>query len=143
MKQVSRRTFVKLSALSFGVLGLVKQGGLFVADALAAAPDAGIKVLKYVHEITADKLPGPAKRNLKQVQKFFEKKTDIAKALKVDATTVLPQCKYCKFYEEPNKEGYGKCKQAAKKPGELVYKNGWCSMFNLEKNLDKLKAKMA
>ncbi len=142
MKQVNRRTFVKLSAFSLGVLGLMKQGGLLVADALAAAPDAGIKILKYVHEITADKLPKAAKRHVKQVQKYFGKKADIAKALNVDAKTVLPQCKYCKFYLEPNKEGYGKCKQAAKKPGQLVYKNGWCSMFNVEKKLDKLKAKM-
>lgn len=142
MKQLTRRSFVKLCATALGVLGLIKQGGLFVSEAIAAAPDATIKALKYVHAITAQNLPKPANRNLKQVQKFFAGKADFAKALGVDATTVLPQCKYCQFYLEPNKEGYGKCKQVAKKPGELVYKDGWCSMFNVEKKLENLKKKM-
>jgi len=123
-----------------GALISVKEGGFFIADAFAKTLDAGIKKMKYVHELKAP-LKGPAKNHKKLLDKLFAKNPTIVK----DPAAELPQCKYCKFWEEP-KDGWGACRYVAKKgnaKGQKAYKNGWCQMFKPESKIDKLKKQIA
>jgi hypothetical protein len=136
--KVNRRSFFKtISIGSLGVYTALKSGGLFVADAMAKTLDAGIKKMKYVHELKAP-LKGQQKKHQKQLHKVLKANPGLV----ADVDSALPVCKYCKFWEEP-KDGYGWCRYVAKKnnkKGQKAYKEAWCQMYKTEnKKIDKLK----
>lgn len=119
MKTTNRRTFLRVAALSFLTVPLLKSHNLFAAVACPQGQPTDAKVLK--------KLLDPAGKKAKSL-KFVVNAADAKdhKKYKVGST-----CGNCKFYKAKKEvENYSTCAMAGNK---YVPTCGWCKTYKIDK----------
>ncbi len=132
MKKIcSRRMFFKAGIATLAAVTSLKKMPGLIGNVLAASlPDSAINKQNYLHDILKSKPTDPAA--LKKYEIHVKKVGELGGK--------DPMCLNCTHFRPLENGEYGKCAMVGakdSKPGERVYKNGWCKIYTPNKKILK------